>query len=184
MKLGKIIDNMSKAKTSKQIISVIAKIILIVFILLLMLISIVVMLNIFANIAYDAYTDPDPGDDIFGNAVWIWFAIVVAFFVIPHFVSLVILLHSGLYSLQLTPFSKAKCLHYISFGIALIIILSYGLLYGMSISHVIPDNLLWDYFDVLFMVSYFSSFLSIILDIIGTILHKREQKRQLESTDS
>ena len=101
---------MSKAKTSKQIISVIAKIILIVFILLLMLISIVVILNIFANIAYDAYTDPDPGDDIFGNAVWIWFAIVVAFFVIPHFVSLVILLHSGLYSLQLTPFSKAKCL--------------------------------------------------------------------------
>ena len=175
---------MLKSKKSKQIISVIAQIIFVVGILLLAIASTVVVLNIFVNIAYGAYTDLDHGDDIFGNAVWGWFAIVMAVFVVPHFVSLLVLLHSGLYSLQLTPFSKAKCLHYISSGMALIIVLSYGLLYGASISHIIPNNFFGDYFDMLFMIAYFALFVSIILDIIGTILHKRDQKRQLESVDS
>ena len=67
---------------------------------------------------------------------------------------------------------------------ALIIVLSYGLLYGASISHIIPNNFFGDYFDILFMIAYFALFVSIILDIIGTILHKRDKKRQLESADS
>ena len=182
-----IIDNMSKAKNSKQIISVIAQIIFVVGILLLAIASFVVLLNIFVNAVYNDYITPDSDDDIFGPDFGrYWLAIGVVLLSIPYFISLAVLLHSGLYSLKPTPFSKAKCLHCISSGLSLIIILPFIFLYVGMMSHSLSEKFLLSLpsGDALAMMLILVSFSSIVLDIIGTILHKRDQKRQLESVDS
>ena len=97
-----------------------------------------------------------------------------------------VLLHSGYYALKSTPFSKAKCLHYISSGINLVTILSYVLICAGIIFQLIPKRiyLSLDVSDTFSLAACLASFVSIVLDIIGTILHKRNQKRQIESADS
>jgi hypothetical protein len=43
---------------------------------------------------------------------------------------------------------------------------------------------MWVLSDTFFMIAGLALLASITFDIIGTILHKREQKRQLKSADS
>ena len=157
--------------------------------LFLMAISIVVLIYIFFKMANSDTTQ----DDIFGASAYGIAVTIVLFYAFPYFASLVTLLHSGLYSLKSIPFSKAKCLNCISSGLSLIIILSYILYMGLSyilymgmISLIILEEFLLSLFSggALVIMLMLIFFLSIILDIIGTILHKREQKRQLESADS
>ncbi|MBO5969773.1 MAG: hypothetical protein J6S14_14875 [Clostridia bacterium] len=178
---------MLKTKKSKQIISVIAQIIFVVGILLLAIASFVVLLNIFVNAVYNDYIAPDSDDDIFGPDYGrYWLAIGVALLSIPYFISLVVLLHSGLYSLKPTPFSKAKCLHYISSVLSLTIMLPFIFLYVGIISRTISEEFLLSLpsGDTLAMLLILAIFSSIALDIIGTVLHKRDKKRQLKSADS
>ena len=162
------------------------QIILLIVVILLIIVSIVALIAMVLFMAYLAITDTTNTDDIFGSAAYILVAILIACHFIPYFVSLAVLLHSGYYALKSTPFSKAKRLHYISSGINLFIILSYGLVCAGIIFHVIPKEiyLSLDFSDTFFMIACLASFASIVLDIIGTILHKRDQKRQLESVDS
>ena len=157
-------------------------------VLLLMVISVVALIAMFFFAAYLAVTDTTNTDDIFGSGAYIFVAILIACHLIPSFASFPVLLHSGLYALKSTPRSIAKCLHYISSGIALIIILSYGLGVVDDIFSFIfswgTRPYMWVLSDTFFMIAGLASFISIVLDIIGTILHKREQKRQLKSADS
>ena len=105
---------MSKKINLKQIILVVA-------ILLLMVIFVVLLMDVFLN-----KMDYTSNEDINLSFVAV---IVEVIFVFPYFVALIILLHGGYYALKSTPFSTAKCLHCISAGITLVSILSYELLY-------------------------------------------------------
>ena len=118
-----------------------------------------------------------------GDPLVYYLALVNVFICVASFP---ILLHSGLYSLKSTPFSKAKRMHYISFGIAWSIFLSYELLFIMEFFSIISDDVMFFMltFDPFSLIVFWGVFASAILDIIGTILHKREQKHQLESADS
>ena len=171
MKLWGIIDIMSKKINLKQIILVVA-------ILLLMVIFVVLLMDVFLN-----KMDYTSNEDINLSFVAV---IVEVIFVFPYFVALIILLHGGYYALKSTPFSTAKCLHCISAGITLVSILSYELLYlGICFYDIFYDMYMSvDFRDAFFEIASLALLASIVLDIIGTILYKREQKRQLKSTDS
>ena len=56
----------------------------------------------------------------------------------------------------------------------------------MEFFSIISDDVMFFMltFDPFSLIVFWGVFASAILDIIGTILHKREQKRQLESADS
>ncbi len=161
-------------------------------VLLLMVISVVALIAMFLFAAYLAVTDTTNTDDIFGSGAYILGIILIAGHLIPSFISFPVLLHSGLYALKSTPFSMAKCLHYISSGIALIIILSYGFgvvdnIYSFIFYFIFSwgtRSYMWVLSDTFFLITGFASFISIFFDVIGTILHKRNQKRQIESADS
>ena len=160
--------------------------IFLIFVILLIVISLFELNYMFLDIAH---SEPNPNDDIFEtplNGLIVYFVLGYAS---PHFASLPVLLHSGLYSLQTEPFSKAKCLHSISFKITLILTLLYAFLFGLIICPILPmvvkDVLNFIFFSTsLFLIASLALITSIVLDIIGTILYKRDKKRQLKSTDS
>ena len=158
---------MSKKINLKQIILVVA-------ILLLMVLSVVLLRDMFLN-----RIDYTSNEDINLGYVTVICGVI---FVFPYFLALIMLLHSGYYSLKSTPFSKAKQMHYISSGITLVTILSYGLLYLVAIFYDIYISM--DFSEIFFQITSTALLTSFIFDIIGTILHKREQKRQIKSADS
>ena len=171
---------MFKNMNRKQKIFVIA-------ILLLIVVSAMIFLSVFALAAYNDYIAPDSEDDIFGPDYGRYLlAIGLALFSIPYFTSLMILLHGGYYILKSTPFSIAKCVHCISSTISLSVISVYiwfcvGIVSGSFSEEFLVSMPSGDTLGMICLLVWGSI---IFLDIIGTVLHKREKKRQLKSVDS
>ena len=163
--------------------------IFLISVILLIVISVAALIGEVFHLIYLSYTDKSNTDDIFGSATYGIVAIMLVFYLFPYFASFAVLLYSGLYSFKSATFEKAKHLHLISFRITLIIILSYGLLFVLIICPILPEivqrgaNFIL-FYPPLFLIASLALLASIVLDIIGTILHKREQKRQLKSIDS
>ena len=178
LKTWGIIDDMSERMNFKQSIFLIV-------VFLLILVSTVALIAMFLFAAFLAFFGTST-DDIFGGGGCILAAILIAGYLIPYFVSLTVLWHSGYNALKSTSFAKAKCLHYISSGINLVTILMYVLAFAGIISRSIPKEiyLSLDFSGTIFKIGCLTSFIGIVLDIIGTILHKRDKKRQLKSADS
>ena len=165
---------------SKQIISVIAQIILVVAIILLTVTSVNLLIETIRVLMEQRASNPNSDSyRFFWEHMDILFPFMTLF---PHLASLIVLLHSGLYSLKSTPFSKAKGLRCISFGIALIIILCYR----MIVWRYLPNDIFsaWTCCEEFLATAYLVAFVNIVLDIIGTILYKRDKKRWLKSVDS
>ena len=179
LKTRGIIDDMSERMNFKQ-----SFFLIVVF--LLILVSTVALIAMFLFLAFLAVIDTTHTDDIFGPAAYMIGAILIAGYLIPYFVSLTVLWHSGYNALKSTSFAKAKCLHYISSGINLVTILMYVLAFAGIISRSIPEEiyLSLDFSGTIFKIGCLTSFIGIVLDIIGTILYKRDKKRQLKSADS
>ena len=171
---------MFKNMNRKQKIFVIA-------ILLLLAVSAIIFLSVFALAVYNDYIAPPSEDDIFGPDFGrYWLAFGLAFFSIPYFTSLVVLLHGGHYILKSTPFSIAKFVHCISSAISLTVISVYiwfclGIVtFSFSEEFLVsmPSG------DTLGMICLLVWLSTIFLDVIGTVLHKRDKKRWLKSADS
>ena len=156
-------------------------------ILLLMIVSAIIFLSVFALAVYKDYIAPDSDDDIFGPDIGrYWLAMGLALLSIPYFTAFAVLLHGGYYVLKSTPFSLAKCVHCISSAISLNIIVIYIWFCVGIVSRTISEEFLLSLpsGDTLGMILILVWGSIILLDIIGAILHKRDQKRQLESVDS
>ena len=124
-----------------------------------------------------AHTESD--DDIFGSGLHPLMVYFVLGYLLPYAVSLVVIIYNGLYSLKSTPFTKAKRLHCIAFGINLATILLYILMYVKENAQNLLSVSIPIFFPALVAVCA-----SIVIGSLGTRLHKREQKRQLKSADS
>ena len=171
---------MFKNMNRKQKIFVIA-------ILLLIVVSAIIFLSVFTLAAYKDYIAPDSDDDIFGPDFGrYWLALGLALFSIPYFTALAVLLHGGYYILKSTPFSIAKCVHCVSSAISLTVISVYIWFCVGIVSCSFSEEFLLSLpsGDTLGMICLLVWSSIIFLDIIGTILHKRDKKRQLKSTDS
>ena len=171
---------MSKRINFKRVCLVIAQIILVVATILLTVTSVNLLIETIWVLMEQRANNPNSDSyRFFWEHMDILFPFMTLF---PHLASLIVLLHSGLYSLKSTPFSKAKGLRCISFGIALIIILCYR----MIVWRYLPNDIFsaWICCKEFFATAYLVAFVNIALDIIGTVLHKLSQKRQLKSADS
>ena len=130
----------------------------------------------------------ESGDDIFGAGLDpLWIGMVLSY-TFPYTATLAVVIYNGLYSLKSTRFTIAKCLHYIAFGINLATILLYIFIYAVWNEWLdfLPKKV---YHALCFSEPVFFSTLialcvSIVLGTLGTILHKRDKKRQLKSADS
>ena len=142
---------------------------------LLLIASFLLALN--AEFLRIAHTESD--DDIFGSGLDSFSIALVLSYTFPYAVTLAVVIYNGLYSFKSTPFTIAKCLHYIAFGINLATILLY------IFKYVKENAQHWLFVsESIFSQALVAVCASIVIGSLGTILHKRDKKRQLESADS
>ena len=114
-------------------------------------------------------------DDIWGSNLDLFIGVI---FVLPYFSSLTVLLHCGYICFKSTPFSGYRYMHYIAIVLLSLTVLTFWIL--MIYTKLTDLNVPLIIFERIFAISFFTSCIGLVLDLIGTKNFNRQIKDKFD----